>query len=119
VRNLRAKLVPVILIPEEEVAYQILALNTEKAHHLKEKSLEVIRMYRGLTEKVPRDTEEDYAFQFESATSSRWDSSTKRTGDSPAAPLPRCCAASTSSSRFLAQGARGTSAPGGARPGSE
>ena len=39
---------PAILIPEPEVAYQILALNTEKAHNVKEKSLEVIRMYRGL-----------------------------------------------------------------------
>ena len=39
---------PAILVPEAEVAYQILALNTEKAHNLKEKSLEVIRMYRAL-----------------------------------------------------------------------
>src|SRR6185295_16300418 len=46
-------------------AYQILALNTEKAHNLKEKSLEVIRMYRGLVTEEPRRTEEDYAFQFE------------------------------------------------------
>lgn len=66
-RNLKGKFVPAILIPDEEVAYQILALNTEKAHNLKEKSLEVIRMYRALTEQAPRDSEEDYAFQFESA----------------------------------------------------
>ena len=66
-RNLKGKFVPAILIPDEEVAYQILALNTEKAHNLKEKSLEVIRMYRALTERAPRDSEEDYAFQFESA----------------------------------------------------
>jgi len=65
-RNLKGKFVPAILIPDEEVAYQILALNTEKAHNLKEKSLEVIRMYRALAEKAPRDREEDYAFQFES-----------------------------------------------------
>ena len=49
------------------MAYQILALNTEKAHNLKEKSLEVIRMYRGLAEEQPESGEEDYAFQFESA----------------------------------------------------
>jgi ParB family chromosome partitioning protein len=49
------------------VAFQILALNTEKAHNLKEKSLEVIRMYRALTESEPRRGEEDYAFQFEAA----------------------------------------------------
>lgn len=66
-QNLKRKTITAILIPDEEVAYQILALNTEKAHNVKEKSLEVIRMYRALAEKVPRETEEDYAFQFESA----------------------------------------------------
>jgi len=63
--KLKARFVPVILIPEPEVAYQILALNTEKAHNLKEKSLEVIRMYRGLQEEQPKSGEEDWAFQFE------------------------------------------------------
>ena len=66
-QKLKAKHVPVILIPEPEVAFQILALNTEKAHNLKEKSLEVIRMFRGLIEQEPRKTEEDFAFQFEEA----------------------------------------------------
>ncbi|HEY7509847.1 MAG TPA: ParB N-terminal domain-containing protein, partial [Vicinamibacteria bacterium] len=47
-QKLKADWVPAILIPEAEVAFQILALNTEKAHNLKEKSLEVIRMYRSL-----------------------------------------------------------------------
>ncbi len=64
-QKLKAKHVPVILIPEPEVAFQILALNTEKAHNLKEKSLEVIRMFRALMEQEPRKTEEDFAFQFE------------------------------------------------------
>ena len=63
--KLRAKMVPAILVPEVEVAYQILALNTEKAHNLKEKSLEVIRMYRGLAVEEPGKGEEDYAFQLE------------------------------------------------------
>jgi ParB family chromosome partitioning protein len=63
--KLKAKLVPAILVPEPEVAYQILALNTEKAHNLKEKSLEVIRMYRALAGEAPRTTEEDWSFQFE------------------------------------------------------
>ena len=54
------------MIPEPAVAYQILALNTEKAHNVKEKSLEVIRMYRALVTETPRATEEGYAFQFES-----------------------------------------------------
>ncbi len=65
--KLKGELIPAILIPEAEVAYQILALNTSKAHNLKEKSLEVIRMYRGLVKEAPRSSEEDYAFQFESA----------------------------------------------------
>lgn len=42
------KTVVALVLPEEDVAFQILALNTEKAHNLKERSLEVIRMYRGL-----------------------------------------------------------------------
>ncbi len=65
--KLKVKMIPAILVPESEVAFQILALNTEKAHNLKEKSLEVIRMYRGLIKEEPDAGEEDYAFQFESA----------------------------------------------------
>lgn len=42
------KSIVALVIPEEDVAFQILALNTEKAHNLKERSLEVIRMVRGL-----------------------------------------------------------------------
>jgi ParB family chromosome partitioning protein len=64
-QKLKAEWVPAIVIPEAEVAFQILALNTEKAHNLKEKSLEVIRMYRSLAEERPRQGEEDYTFQFE------------------------------------------------------
>lgn len=64
--KLKAKWVPAILVPDPEVAYQILALNTEKAHNLKEKSLEVIRMYRGLVEAQPKKGEDDFSFQFES-----------------------------------------------------
>jgi ParB family chromosome partitioning protein len=63
--KLKARWVPAVLIPEADVAFQILALNTEKAHNLKEKSLEVVRMYRGLSEAEPRKGEGDYAFQFE------------------------------------------------------
>jgi ParB family chromosome partitioning protein len=66
-RKLKAKWVPAILIPEAEVAFQILALNTEKAHNLREKSLEVIRMYRALQDKEGDRPEEAVAFQFEEA----------------------------------------------------
>src|SRR3970282_2240873 len=44
----------------------VMSLNTEKAHNLKEKSLEVIRMFRGLLKEEPKNSEEDCAFQFES-----------------------------------------------------
>jgi len=63
-RRLGAQAVVALLIPEAEVAYQILALNTEKAHNLKEKSLETIRMERALAEES-REPEEAYAFQFD------------------------------------------------------
>jgi ParB family chromosome partitioning protein len=65
--KLKAPLIPAILVVEPEVGFQILPLNTEKAHNLKEKSLEVIRMYRGLAAAQPASTEEDWAFQLESA----------------------------------------------------
>jgi ParB family transcriptional regulator, chromosome partitioning protein len=66
-RKLKADMIPAIVVPEHEVAFQILALNTEKAHNLKDKSLEVIRMYRGLVETQPNKGEDDYAFEFEEA----------------------------------------------------
>jgi ParB family chromosome partitioning protein len=65
--KLKAETIPAILVVEPEVAFQVLPLNTEKAHNLKEKSLEVIRMYRGALAEQPGSTEEDWVFQFESA----------------------------------------------------
>src|SRR3989475_1164514 len=65
--KMKAATIPVILLAEPEVAFQILALNTEKAHNLKEKSLEVIRMYRGLLDEAGRRHEDSFAFQFEEA----------------------------------------------------
>ena len=62
-----AKMIPAIVIPEPDVAFQILALNTEKAHNLKDKALEVIRMYRARLEAKPRSAEKDFAFEFERA----------------------------------------------------
>lgn len=64
-QKLETKWVPAILIPEPKVAFQILALNTEKAHNLREKSLEVIRMYRALQVQEGNRTEEAFEFQFE------------------------------------------------------
>jgi ParB family chromosome partitioning protein len=55
-----------LLSPDEGLAYRILALNTEKAHNLKDRSLEVIRMARALARREPRAKESDYAAHFES-----------------------------------------------------
>ena len=49
-RKLGAKSIIALVVPDPDVAFKILALNTEKAHNLKEKSLETIRMLRALAE---------------------------------------------------------------------
>ncbi|MCY1034197.1 ParB N-terminal domain-containing protein [Corallococcus sp. BB11-1] len=64
-RLLGAKSIVALLLPEEDVAYQILALNTEKAHNLKERSLEVIRMARGLVGAGRPGRESAYGHLFE------------------------------------------------------
>lgn len=61
---LGARSVTALVVPEPELAFQILALNTEKAHNLREKALEVIRMARALAA-LPPAAEEAYAMQFE------------------------------------------------------
>ncbi|MHB8419647.1 MAG: ParB/RepB/Spo0J family partition protein [Myxococcales bacterium] len=63
-RKLGARSIVALLVPDERLEYQILALNTEKAHNLREKSSEVLRMARGLAA-VGGASEADYAFQFE------------------------------------------------------
>ena len=65
--KLKADYIPAIVVVEPTVSFDVLALNTEKAHNLKEKSFEVIRMYRALVADEPGTTEEDWSFQFESA----------------------------------------------------
>jgi ParB family chromosome partitioning protein len=54
-----------LVSPDEGLAFRILALNTEKAHNLKDRSLEVIRMARALARREPRARESDYVAQFE------------------------------------------------------
>ena len=65
-RTLGAKAITAIVVPEESTAYQILALNTEKAHNLRERALEVIKMYQELST-LDDATEENYALEFEEA----------------------------------------------------
>jgi ParB family chromosome partitioning protein len=64
-RKLGAKSVVALVIPDAEVAFKILALNTEKAHNLKEKSLEVIRMLRALADERSSTTEREFVFEFD------------------------------------------------------
>src|SRR5229473_3874487 len=66
-RRLGAKSLTALIVVDREVAWQILALNTEKAHNLKERSLEVIRIYRGLVEEDSACPESDFAFYLEEA----------------------------------------------------
>jgi len=66
-RRLGAKSITALVVPEREVAWQILALNTEKAHNLKERSLEVIRIYRGLVDEDGTRPESGFAFYLDQA----------------------------------------------------
>ena len=60
-----AKSVVALVLPDPDFAFNILALNTEKAHNLKERSLEVIRMYRGLVGARGKQKETDFTAIFE------------------------------------------------------
>ena len=62
--NLGAKSIVALVVPEFELVYKILALNTERAHNLKEKALEVIRMARALADITPQP-ETDFSLEFE------------------------------------------------------
>jgi ParB family chromosome partitioning protein len=63
-RRLGVRTIVALLVPDVEVAFKILALNTEKAHNLREKSLEAIRMARDLAA-TSRGAESTFAFEFE------------------------------------------------------
>ena len=67
-RRLGARAITALVVPKREIAWQILALNTEKAHNLREKSLEVIRIYRGLLEEDDARAENGFAFYLEEAS---------------------------------------------------
>jgi ParB family transcriptional regulator, chromosome partitioning protein len=67
-RRLGAKAITALVIPKRDIAWQILALNTEKAHNLREKSLEVIRIYRGLIDEDAKRPESGFAYYLEEAS---------------------------------------------------
>ena len=65
-KQLGARAIVALVVPEPEVAHRILALNTEKAHNLRERALEVSRLAMALAELDDRP-EKEYAAEFEEA----------------------------------------------------
>jgi len=59
------KQISALISPDESLAYRILALNTEKAHNLKDRSLEVIRMARNLAKRRGSEREGSFHAEFE------------------------------------------------------
>ena len=66
-RRRGARSITALVVPKREIAWQILALNTEKAHNLRERSLEVIRIYRGLMDEDAKRPEGAFAYYLEEA----------------------------------------------------
>ena len=59
------KQITALISPDETLAYRILALNTEKAHNLRDRSLEVIRMARSLAARQGTAKETQFSNEFE------------------------------------------------------
>src|ERR1700743_2592307 len=59
------KQITALISPDETLAYRILALNTEKAHNLRDRALEVIRMARSLAARRTAEKESRFADEFE------------------------------------------------------
>ncbi len=66
-RALGAQSITALVLPDPEVQFRILALNTEKAHNLRDKSLEVVRMAKAMAADPAhaKKSEADFAFEFE------------------------------------------------------
>jgi ParB family chromosome partitioning protein len=65
-RTLGARSAVAIVVPEAEVAHRILLLNTEKAHNLRERALEVARLAQSLAQLDDRP-ERQFETEFEEA----------------------------------------------------
>jgi len=63
-RKLGARSIVALVVPEQEVAHRILVLNTEKAHNVRERALEVIRLAEALQQLDDR-AEKSYETEFE------------------------------------------------------
>ncbi len=64
-QRMGARSITVLVSPDPALAYRILALNTEKAHALKERALEAVRMARGLADLDPERPESDFQLELE------------------------------------------------------
>ncbi|HKQ30823.1 MAG TPA: ParB N-terminal domain-containing protein [Burkholderiales bacterium] len=64
-KHLGMRQITALVSPNEDLAFRILALNTEKAHNLRDRSLEVIRMARNLAKRRPTAKESDFVAEFE------------------------------------------------------
>jgi ParB family transcriptional regulator, chromosome partitioning protein len=65
-KQLGAKSIVALVVPETEVAHRILLLNTEKAHNLRERALEVARLAEALAALDDRP-EREFHVEFEEA----------------------------------------------------
>jgi len=65
-KELGARSIVALVVPEPEVAHRILLLNTEKAHNLRERALEVARLAEALAALDDRP-EREFATEFEEA----------------------------------------------------
>jgi ParB family chromosome partitioning protein len=63
-KGMGARSVVALVVPEPEVAHRILILNTEKAHNVRERALEAIRLAQALAELEDR-AEREYATELE------------------------------------------------------
>ena len=63
-RALGARAITALVVPEAEVAHRILVLNTEKAHNVRERALEVIRLAEDLAQ-LDDGLESSYETEFE------------------------------------------------------
>src|SRR6185437_5043809 len=59
------KQITALISPDDKLAYRIHALNTEKAHNLRDRSLEVIRMARSLADRQSQAKESQFSAEFE------------------------------------------------------
>lgn len=64
-KQLGLRAVTALVVPDAELVYRILPLNTEKAHNLRDRSMEVIRMARSLAKDRPKSKESDHRVAFE------------------------------------------------------